>query len=46
LLVQKSKAVLFGGATGVEGKFSINADTFLFNIDTKQWEELKRILLI
>jgi hypothetical protein len=41
-LVQKSKAVLFGGATGVDGRFSINSDTFVFYIESKKWVKLER----
>ena len=41
-LVQKSKAVLFGGATGVEGRFSINSDTYVFYIESKKWVKLER----
>ena len=39
-LVHKTKSVLFGGATGVEGRFAINSDTFLFYIDSKKWVKL------
>jgi hypothetical protein len=42
-LVQKSKAVLFGGATGVDGRFSINSDTYVFYIESKKWVKLERI---
>ena len=41
-LVQKTKAVLFGGATGVEGRFSINSDTYVFYIESKKWVKLER----
>ena len=39
---EKPKAVLFGGATGVDGHFSINSDTFLYQIDAKKWIKLNR----
>lgn len=45
-LVHKTKAVLFGGATGVDGKFSINSDTFVYFIESKQWLKLERTFLI
>jgi protein phosphatase len=41
-LVQKSKAVLFGGATGVDGRFSINSDTYVFYTESKKWVKLER----
>lgn len=40
--VHKSKAVLFGGATGIEGKFAINSDTFVYYVESKQWVKLDR----
>ena len=42
-LVHKSKAVLFGGATGIEGKFAINSDTYVYYVESKQWVKLDRI---
>ena len=46
-LVSKTKVVLFGGATGDTGKYSMTGETFLFNILTKTWSKLngKWILL-
>ena len=41
-VVHKSKAVLFGGATGVEGKFAINSDTYVYYVESKQWVKLDR----
>jgi protein phosphatase len=41
-LVHKNKSVLFGGATGVEGRFAINSDTYLFYIESKKWVKLDR----
>jgi len=40
--IHKTKAILFGGATGVEGKFAINSDTYLFYIESKKWVKLDR----
>jgi protein phosphatase len=39
-LVSKAKVVLFGGATGDTGKYSMTGETFLFNILTKTWSKL------
>ena len=38
--VSKTKVVLFGGATGDTGKYQMTADTFLFNVQKKQWTKL------
>lgn len=38
--VSKTKVVLFGGATGDTGKYSMTGDTFLFNVLTKSWNKL------
>ena len=37
-----AKAVLFGGATGEDGHFSINSDTFLYLLDQQKWIKLNR----
>jgi protein phosphatase len=39
-LVSKTKIVLFGGATGDTGKYSMTGETFLFNVLTKTWTKL------
>ena len=39
-LVSKTKVVLFGGATGDTGKYSMTGETYLFNILTKTWSRL------
>lgn len=39
-LVSKTKVVLFGGATGDTGKYSMTGETYLFNILTKTWQKL------
>ncbi len=33
--INKGKAILFGGATGDTGKYSITADTFSFDLVTR-----------
>jgi hypothetical protein len=40
--VQKSKAVLFGGATRGDGRFLINSDTYVFT-ESKKWVKLERM---
>ena len=47
-LVSKTKVVLFGGATGDTGKYSMTGETYLFNILTKTWSKLngKYILIL
>ena len=37
-----AKAVLFGGATGEDGYFSINSDTYLYLLDQQKWIKLNR----
>jgi len=41
-IVHKSKAVLFGGATGADSRFSINSDTYVFYVESKKWLKLER----
>lgn len=36
-IVAKQKIVLFGGATGDTGKYSMTGETFLFNVLSKNW---------
>lgn len=38
--VSKQKVVLFGGATGDTGKYSMTGETFLYNIPSKTWQKL------
>jgi hypothetical protein len=38
--VAKNKVVLFGGATGDTGKYSMTGETYLFNVLNKQWQKL------
>lgn len=38
----KAKAILFGGAIGSDGHFSITADTYAYYIHSQQWFKLKR----
>jgi protein phosphatase len=40
-LVSKTKAVLFGGATGDTGKYSITGDAFIFDCVTRKWKKLE-----
>jgi protein phosphatase len=37
-----AKAVLFGGATGADGHFSINSDTYIYYIEQQKWIKLNR----
>jgi hypothetical protein len=39
-MVHKYKVVLFGGATGDTGKYSMTGETYIFNILLKTWTEL------
>ena len=39
-MVNKYKVVLFGGATGDTGKYSMTGETFIFNMLLKMWTEL------
>lgn len=36
-IVCKSKVVLFGGATGDTGKYSMTGETYMYNILNKAW---------
>ena len=36
-IVSKQKVVLFGGATGDTGKYSMTGETFMYNILSKTW---------
>lgn len=39
-LITKSKAILFGGATGDTGKYSITGDTYCLDLATRVWTKL------
>lgn len=39
-MVNKNKVVLFGGATGDTGKYSMTGETFIFNMLLNTWTEL------
>jgi len=39
-LVSKTKAVLFGGATGDTGKYSITGETYVFDCILRKWRKL------
>jgi len=38
--VSKSKAILFGGATGDTGKYIITGDTYCLDLITNKWCKL------
>jgi len=40
-LISKTKAVLFGGATGHTGKYSITGETFILDCITQKWKKLE-----
>ena len=44
--VSKSKVVLFGGATGDTGKYSMTGETFIYNILNKSWQKLQGELFL
>ena len=39
-VVSKHKVILFGGATGDTGKFSMTGDTYMFNVMKRCWIKL------
>jgi len=39
-LVSKTKSILFGGATGDTGRYTITADTYIFDNTTLIWKKL------
>jgi diadenosine tetraphosphatase ApaH/serine/threonine PP2A family protein phosphatase len=42
-LISKTKAILFGGATGDTNKYSITADVYSFDLTNKLWKKLETI---
>ena len=38
--ITKGKAILFGGATGDTGRFSITGETYSFDVSTKVWKKV------
>lgn len=40
-IVSKAKVVLFGGATGDTGKYSMTGETYMYNILNKAWQKLQ-----
>lgn len=40
-LISKTKAVMFGGATGDTGKYTITGETYLFDCITRKWKRLE-----
>ena len=41
--VSKTKIVLFGGATGGDGKYSMTDDTYIFTTFKNEWSKLNGI---
>lgn len=41
--ISKTKAVLFGGATGDTGRYSITGDTYIFDMVANSWKRLDNI---
>jgi len=41
--VAKGKAILFGGATGDTGRFSITGDAYSYDMATRTWKRLQSI---
>ena len=39
--VSPTKVVLYGGATGANGKFSITSETYLLDMITRKWRKLE-----
>jgi hypothetical protein len=39
-LVSKTKSILFGGATGDTGRYTITSDTFIFDSIQSNWKKL------
>jgi len=40
-LISETKAVLFGGATGDTGKYSITGETYSFDLVTRLWRKIE-----
>ena len=40
-IISNTKVILFGGATGDVGKYSIPGDTVLLDLITKKWRKLE-----
>jgi protein phosphatase len=45
-MISDTKAILFGGAIGNTGKFSITGDTYLCDLETMTWKKLTRTPLL
>lgn len=43
-LVSKTKAVLFGGATGDTGRYQITGDTYSFDLSNGIWKKIDSML--
>ena len=44
-LISKTKIILFGGATGDTGRYSITGDTYSFDITTRYWKKIDGLIL-
>ena len=44
-IVAKNKVVLFGGATGDTGKYSMTGETFMYNVLSKNWQKLQGLFI-
>ena len=38
----KTKVLIYGGATGDKGKYTMTGDTYLFNIFRNEWAKIER----
>lgn len=39
--ISSTKVILFGGATGTNGKYSITSDTYILDLITKKWRKIE-----
>ena len=44
VMISKTKVLLYGGATGDKGKYTMTGDTYLFNIFRNEWAKIERYL--
>lgn len=40
-LISRTKAILFGGATGDVGRYTITNDTYIFDLILRKWSKLE-----
>lgn len=43
-LVSKTRAVMFGGAVGDTGRYTITGDTYTLDLTTRSWKKVDGIL--